>query len=359
MNDRILILSVAGEQGRGAERLLASFLDALPELLVSRCLLVRPARSSLARWTATCRARSYDWPAQRDAYLPNLVAALAAAWELRGERIALVHAWGARAFESALLLGFLLGVPVCGTLHDHPRATLHGRLRRTIIRWAGRRMRPLICVSRALADACRDAGWNAQLAVIPNGAPPLPPAAGHRAAGPVRVGFFGLYARWKGFEIVRGWIEQLGPAVEWHLCGDPAADLAPAVEELSRTRPRNVIMHGWIDGPEAMGNMDVLVHASTEFEPFGLVLIEAARAGIPVVASDLGGPQEIVEDGVTGFLFPASDPATGVQRLRALVEDPALRSRVGTAARRRFESHYTINRMVDAYLAIWRERLAS
>jgi len=358
VNDRILLLSVAGDPGRGAERLLASFLHALPEGLQSRCLLARPARSSLALWTATCRARPYDWPARRDVFLPNLVAALAAAWELRADGIGLVHAWGARAFEPALLLGRLLGARVCGTLHDHPRATLHGRLRRAVIRRAGSRLEPLICVSRALADACRDAGWNADIAVIPNGAPHLPPAARNQAAGPVRVGFFGLYARWKGFEIVRGWIEQLSPAIEWHLGGEPAADLAPAVKDLSLTHHRNVIVHGWIDGPGVMEGLDVLVHASTEFEPFGLVLIEAARAGIPAVASDLGGPQEIVEDGVTGFLFSPSDPATGIRRLRALVEDPAVRARMGAAARRRFESHYVIDRMVDAYVAIWRERLA-
>jgi glycosyltransferase involved in cell wall biosynthesis len=54
--------------------------------------------------------------------------------------------------------------------------------------------------------------------------------------------------------------------------------------------------------------MDVVVHASIEAEPFGLVVLEAMGKGKPIVAADLGGPRETVINGVTGFLFESGNP---------------------------------------------------
>ena len=357
MNDRILLLSVTAGPGFGAEKVLAWLLDALPDDFVKRCLLLRPAGSSLARWAAASRAEHADWPARRDAAIHNVLACFPVARELRAQRIGLVHAWGARAFESGVLLGRLLGAQVSGTLHDHPRASFHGGLRRAIIRRSARRLKPLVCVSKAVEEACRNAGFEVDYSVIRNGLFPAPARSFGRRGGPVRMGFFGLYARWKGFETVRTWIDAAGPGIEWHLYGDPAPALREACEELKSKRPPNLFFHGWVDSPQLMDGIDVLVHASTEFDPYPTVLLEAARAGIPAVASNLGGSREIVEDGVTGFLFSPSDPAAGLRCLRSLAADPDLRTRVGAAARRRFEGEFGISRMMDAYVALWNARL--
>ena len=106
-----------------------------------------------------------------------------------------------------------------------------------------------------------------------------------------------------------------------------------------------------------MGAIDVLLHASIEFDPYPTVLLEAARAGIPAVASNLGGSPEIITDGVNGFLFSPRDAGLGFQRLQLLASDPALRHRMGAAARRRFETEFGVGRMVDDYLALWTARL--
>jgi len=353
MNDRVLLLSVTPDPGFGAEKVLASLLDALPEDFAGRCILLRPPGSSLARWAVGDRADYCDWPARRDAAVFNLLACFPVARALRAERIGLVHAWGARAFESAVLLGRLLGAPVSGTVHDHPHASFHSGLRKVIIRRSAPRLKRLVCVSHAVAEACRDSGLNADYSVIRNGLLPASPRSDSRRGGPVRVGFFGLYARPKGFETVRHWIEATGPAIEWHLYGEPAPVLRDACETLKAKGLSNILFHGWVDSPQIMDGIDIVLHASTEFDSYPTVLLEAARAGIPAVASNLGGSGEIIDDGVTGFLFSPSDPGAGLRCLRVLTADPALRTRMGAAARCRFESEFGISRMIDSYLALW------
>jgi len=355
VNDRILILSVTGDPGYGAERVLAMLVHALPDDLADRCLLLRPPRSSLARWAAATRIPHLDWSARRDAAIYNLLACFRAGRELRTQRIGLVYAWGSRAFEAALLLGKLLGARVAGTLHDHPRGGFLTPLRSRLIRASAPRLRPLVCVSHALAEACRDTGLHADCVVINNGLPAGRTRALSQGSEVVRVGFYGLYARWKGFETIRRWIGEAGRGFEWHLYGDPAPSLRRECEEV-RHLP-NVVFHGWEDGAGLMDAIDILVHASIEFDPYPTVLLEAARAGIPVVASSLGGSREIVADGATGFLFSPDDAAQGLQRLRLLAADPALRTRLGAAARRRFESEFGIGRMADAYVAQWNAAL--
>jgi glycosyltransferase involved in cell wall biosynthesis len=86
-------------------------------------------------------------------------------------------------------------------------------------------------------------------------------------------------------------------------------------------------------------------------EPFGRVAIEAFAAGKPVVASAVGGLQEIIEHGVTGFLVPYNDTRQMQHYVERLLQDPLLRQHVGAAARlcakeRYTEAHYS-SRVVD------------
>lgn len=70
-------------------------------------------------------------------------------------------------------------------------------------------------------------------------------------------------------------------------------------------------------------------------EPFGLVALEAAAAGKPIVASDIGGLRDIVADGETGFLVPPEDREALIGAMRRLIDDEELRGRLGAAARER------------------------
>lgn len=87
-------------------------------------------------------------------------------------------------------------------------------------------------------------------------------------------------------------------------------------------------------------------------EPFGLVALEAAAAGKPIVASDGGGLRDIVVDGETGFLVPPQDRSALVEALRRLIADAPLRERLGAAARKRaaeFSAEAIVPRFEEAY----------
>jgi len=93
--------------------------------------------------------------------------------------------------------------------------------------------------------------------------------------------------------------------------------------------------------------VDVNVLAS-RMEALPLSLIEASACGVPSVCSDVGGSREVVADGETGLLFPSEDAAALADRLERLLGDPALRARLGAAARRRAEREFGVARYVHA-----------
>ena len=112
------------------------------------------------------------------------------------------------------------------------------------------------------------------------------------------------------------------------------------------------------DMPAALMLSDLVVHASTEPEAFGRVVIEAQVMGRPVIASDLGGPAETVENGVTGWLVLPGD----VDQLAATIEyvlklDDEARPALGVRARRTVLERYTTWAMQEATIAVYAELL--
>lgn len=96
---------------------------------------------------------------------------------------------------------------------------------------------------------------------------------------------------------------------------------------------------------------------TTDWEGFPRSILEAMRAGLPVVASDVGGVREAVADGETGFLVPRGDAGTLRERLARLLADPVLRRRMGEAGRRRYEASFTFEHMFRKTLAVYEEVL--
>jgi glycosyltransferase involved in cell wall biosynthesis len=98
--------------------------------------------------------------------------------------------------------------------------------------------------------------------------------------------------------------------------------------------------------------MSICVHASVVPEPFGQVIVEAMLASIPVIATEGGGPSEIVTDGQDGLLYPPGDVGALADAMRRLREDGALRSYLVANARRRaerFSSHDTAHALMAFY----------
>jgi glycosyltransferase involved in cell wall biosynthesis len=89
-----------------------------------------------------------------------------------------------------------------------------------------------------------------------------------------------------------------------------------------------------------------------ESESFSVVIIEAMRAGLPVVATEWRGLPGLVHEGETGFLVPTHDAAAVADRLQALLARPSLADAMGAAGRRAFESDYRLQRYLDRITAV-------
>ena len=113
---------------------------------------------------------------------------------------------------------------------------------------------------------------------------------------------------------------------------------------------------GWKDHSDVLdlyAQCDIAVVPSIWDEPFGLVAVEAMAAGRPVCASKVGGLQEIVAHGETGYLHPRGDAATLANQLDHLLNDHDLRVRMGKAGRKTVEDHYDWKRiMVQRYVPL-------
>ncbi len=109
------------------------------------------------------------------------------------------------------------------------------------------------------------------------------------------------------------------------------------------------------DVPEILASSDIFALA-TNWEGFPISILEAMRAGLPVVASDVNGVGEAVADGETGYLVGAGDIAVFRSRLERLIHNATLRREMGRAGRRRFEAEFTVDVMLrkvaGAYRAI-------
>jgi glycosyltransferase involved in cell wall biosynthesis len=95
----------------------------------------------------------------------------------------------------------------------------------------------------------------------------------------------------------------------------------------------------------------------SNWEGFPRTTLEAMRAGLPVVVSDVGGASEAVGEGVTGFKISRGDVDGLRQRLRALTNDPILRKEMGQAARKLYESEFSFDHMFRQTVRVYKELL--
>ncbi len=105
------------------------------------------------------------------------------------------------------------------------------------------------------------------------------------------------------------------------------------------------------------------IHASDVFvlpslaEPFGLVLLEAMALGRPVIATNAGGPKEIVVDGQTGLLVPPRNPELLATAMVRILSDEQERTAMGQNARKRYLEHFTAERMARETIQVYKRAL--
>lgn len=109
--------------------------------------------------------------------------------------------------------------------------------------------------------------------------------------------------------------------------------------------------------PELLAPANIFLLTSRE-ESFGLSALEAMACGVPVLATAVGGVPEVVEHGVSGWLSDADDLEGFARTLREKINDPEGLARVGSSARAHVEAHFSLERVVGQYEALYRRLLA-
>lgn len=138
-----------------------------------------------------------------------------------------------------------------------------------------------------------------------------------------------------------------------------AGPLARELQELTRRLRIGDRVH-WMgerpDVPAVLRCFDAFVIAS-KFEPFGVSVLEAMAAGLPIVATDVNELSEILDRGRAGMLVPAERPEALAEALGALATDPKLRERLGSHARHVARARYSLEAAVSAYQNLYEEVL--
>ena len=102
---------------------------------------------------------------------------------------------------------------------------------------------------------------------------------------------------------------------------------------------------GFVSQEEFFARIDILIVPSHE-EPFGIVLLEAMAAGIPVIATARGGPLDIISSPLEGILVSPRDPHALANAIQSLADDSPRRSTIVQNARQRVEAHFDIRAVV-------------
>ncbi len=288
---------------------------------------------------------------------------------LRRERIDVIHAHKFGSNVWGTLVGSIARVPVI-VAHEHSWAGEEGRLRRLLDRWLiARGADAFVAVSaedrRRMIEL---EGISAsQIRLIPNGIPTLPPAdpgairheLGISPTAPV-IGAIGRLSPVKALDVL---IEAAAllrsglPDLRVLLVGRGAEEDRLRRLAAARGVEDVVLLLGErVDVSAVLAALDVAATCS-DSEGIPLAVLEYMAAGLPVVATRVGGLPELVQEGVNGFLVPPRDPSALADALGRLLADPALRAELGRAGRERqqreFDLDVVVRRFEDLYVDLY------
>jgi glycosyltransferase involved in cell wall biosynthesis len=281
----------------------------------------------------------------------------------RSIRPNIVHLNSAKAGVLGRLAAAVSGVPVrIYTSHGWAFAT-HPGTNDGVYLWTERLVRRLstatICVSESelrrgvSAGACNPD----TTVVIPNGiseAAPAPPASND---GPCRIISVGRLHPPKDFACLVDGLSKLQPGTFRAVIVGDGPDRAALERQADDRGLRDVEFLGNRPDVQALlAQSSVFVLSSTS-EAMPMSVLEAMAAGLPVIASSVGGIPELVVDGETGVLVPAGDPAALAEAIEMFVESSDARARCGAAGRRRAQDRFGLNRFRQAHLDLYRAQL--
>lgn len=283
------------------------------------------------------------------------------------ERPEVVHLNSSKAAVAGAVAGRLVGVPrIIATVHgwafNEPRPFWQQALIK-LAHWLGAvACHHTICVS--LYDMCQAASWpwvSGKVSCIHNGIAPvdfLPRKPATEGEGEhVRILTNGeLTANKNLFLAIDAVLEAQGRGVHITYAimseGELKGQLTQYIAE--RNLGQTVTLLGFVpEGARHYQNFDIFFLPSKK-EGLPYVLIEAGYAGLPVVASNVGGIPEIVEDGVSGILKKSSDTAGFAVALVELARSKELRAKLGQNLKEKVERDFTLEQMINKTIAIYK-----
>lgn len=284
---------------------------------------------------------------------------------VREHNIEIVHAHAARDYHLAALVVRLASRGRL-VLTRHALFPLRG-INKHVLRGVGR----VIAVSEAVAGSVRGSGVieSAKISVVYNGIDIDRFALSIVREGdfPVVVGTVGHLAPIKGHDVfvrAAALVTACRRDVRFVVIGEdksPQMEHRKALERLIAELGigESVAMPGWTDDiPGLLSSLTLFVSAARS-EPFGLSIVEAMAAGLPVVAAASEGALEIIEDGVNGKLVPVDDPESLAEAIVNLLDDASERSRLSRNAMRAARQRFSLERMARDTERVYREVLTN
>ena len=262
-----------------------------------------------------------------------------------------------------------LELPIVATMHlcVHDSALLpykslaqslyHSYWIRRLERYVLTHARKLVAVSGYTADRTNKAFGNRDMVVIHNGVDLniFQPMQRNEPGRPFRLLFVGNWSARKGVDLLSPIMNGLGPDFE----------LTYTASKNPKKRSKN--LPAWSGSISYIRNQDEMVHIyqsadallfPTRMEGLPLAALEAQACGLPVIATNGSSLPEVVEDDATGILCPQDEVSAFAEATRRLATEPGLWLRMGKAARARAETHFSIETMIDRYMAVYRAILA-
>jgi glycosyltransferase involved in cell wall biosynthesis len=256
-----------------------------------------------------------------------------------------------------------LGIPVLFTAHGWAFADGVPAARRALYRWLERAAAPLADRIIVVSDGDRQTAMRERVAnmdklrLVYNGMTAISENLFARVdAEPVRLVSIARLAEQKDHETLFHALAELQD-MKWEidLIGDgPLRDQISDLAHELGIADRVFFLGLREDVAQCLARAQIFLLVSN-WEGFPRSILEAMRAGLPVIASDVGGVRESVSDGTNGYLVPRSDTDTLADRLRCLIESTSLRLSMGKEGRVHYEQRFTFERTLDETLTVYRE----
>lgn len=266
---------------------------------------------------------------------------------VRERRFELIHAHLTYAAIWGALIARKFRVPLVATLHVPPAGGIRERIMVSLLnRYAAR----VVMVSHALRQTW--SGKLRSLTVIHNGIP-IAPIRPIRPIGPIApITTVAVLREGKGLDTLIEAARQV-PNARFVIVGD--GPLRERLEQQARGLP--ITFLGFRRDVASVLEDSVLFVHPTLADAFPTVLLEAMAAGLPVIASDVGGVPEIVDAPRTGLLVPPGDAHALADAMKKALGDDAWREAAGEAGRERVEREFSVDRWIDRLEHLYAEVL--